>query len=352
MAESWFELNTADQSEALEIASAQTGRPAHLLEKDIWIVWVLSAIYNSHLSEHLTFKGGTSLSKVYKIIDRFSEDIDLTYDIRALVPDLLHQGNPIPVSPSQEKKISNTVKSRLPLWIQSEVIPIIEAALQQSKLDASLSMAGKENEKLIISYPALKTGTGYAQTSIQLEFGARATGEPNDFHNISCDIEAAIPGIIFPTARPLAMKAERTFWEKATAAHVFCRQGRLRGDRYARHWYDLAAIAKTPYYDLAIQDRQLAEKVAEHKTLFFSEKDTEGTRIDYHLAVNGKIQLVPEGDSLEALKQDYAAMLEDGLLALHQPRFSELMAACKVIEKRIMKICNSHILRTIHEPFF
>jgi len=335
VAESWFELNTADQSEALEIASAQTGRPAHLLEKDIWIVWVLSAIYNPALCEHLTFKGGTSLSKVYKIIDRFSEDIDLTYDIRALVPDLLHQGNPIPVSPSQEKKISNTVKNRLPLWIQSEVIPIIEAALKKSKLDASFSMAGKENEKLIISYPALKTGTGYAKASIQLEFGARATGEPNDFYDVSCDIESRIPGVIFPTARPLVMKAERTFWEKATAAHVFCKQGRLRGDRYARHWYDLAAIAKTPYYDLAILDRQLAQKVAEHKTLFFSEKDNKGTKINYHLAVNGKIQLVPEGDSLEALKQDYAAMLEDGLLALHQQSFAALMTTCNAIEKLI-----------------
>ncbi|MBP6104852.1 MAG: nucleotidyl transferase AbiEii/AbiGii toxin family protein [Gammaproteobacteria bacterium] len=338
MAESWFGLNTADQSEALEIGSAKTGRPAHLLEKDIWIVWVLSAIYNSTLSENLTFKGGTSLSKVYKIIDRFSEDCDLTYDIRVLVPDLLHQGNPIPVSSSQEKKISNTVKNRLPLWIQSEVIPIIEAALKKSKLNASLSISGKENEKLIISYPALKTGTGYTQATIQLEFGARATGEPNDFHNISCDIESAIPGVIFPTARPLVMKAERTFWEKATAAHVFCMQGRLRGDRYARHWYDLAAVAKTPYYDLAIQDRQLAQKVAEHKNLFFSEKDTKGVRIDYHLAVSGKIQLIPEGNSLAALKQDYAAMLEDGLLALYQPSFSELMATCKAIENRINKL--------------
>ncbi len=277
---------------------------------------------------------------MYKIIDRFLEDIDLTYDIRALVSDLLHQGNPIPASPSQEKKISNTVKNRLPLWIQSEVIPIIEAALKQSKLDASLSIAGKENEKLIISYPALKMGTGYTQATIQLEFGARATGEPNDFHNVSCDIEAAIPGVIFPTARPLAMKAERTFWEKATAAHVFCRQGRLRGDRYARHWYDLAAISKTPYYDLASQDRPLAQKVAEHKTLFFSEKDNKGSKIDYHLAVNGKIRLVPEGDSLEALKQDYTAMLEDGLLTLHQPSFSELMATCQAIENKINQLHN------------
>lgn len=81
MADSWFTLSREDQAEALEVAAAQTGRPAHLLEKDIWVVWTLSAIYESALAEKLTFKGGTSLSKVYKIIDRFSEDIDLTYDI-------------------------------------------------------------------------------------------------------------------------------------------------------------------------------------------------------------------------------------------------------------------------------
>ena len=87
MPESWFELSSADQSEALEVAAGRSGRPAHLLEKDIWVVWALSAIYDSPLGDSLTFKGGTSLSKVYKVIDRFSEDIDLTYDIRELVTD-------------------------------------------------------------------------------------------------------------------------------------------------------------------------------------------------------------------------------------------------------------------------
>jgi predicted nucleotidyltransferase component of viral defense system len=76
LADSWFTLSREDQVEALEVAAAQTGRPPHLLEKDIWVVWTLSAIYESALAEKLTFKGGTSLSKVYKIIDRFSEDID------------------------------------------------------------------------------------------------------------------------------------------------------------------------------------------------------------------------------------------------------------------------------------
>jgi hypothetical protein len=144
MPESWFELSSADQSEALEVAAGRSGRPAHLLEKDIWVVWALSAIYDSPLGDSLTFKGGTSLSKVYKVIDRFSEDIDLTYDIRELVPDLLRDGNPIPASASQEKKITSAVRSRLPQWIEQTVQPVIEQALVASGEEASWAGPSKE----------------------------------------------------------------------------------------------------------------------------------------------------------------------------------------------------------------
>lgn len=232
MAESWFSLSREDQVEALEFAAARTGRPAHLLEKDIWVVWVLAAIYESDLASKLTFKGGTSLSKVYRIIDRFSEDVDLTYDIRELAADLLKQGNPIPDSASQEKKISSAVRHRLPDWIEATVRPVIAAALAKDGLDASLTLAGKDQDKLILSYPAVKTGTGYSAPTIQLEFGARATGEPHHVQPVACDIAPEIEGVTFPVAQPLVMAAERTFWEKATAAHVYCLQGRLRGERY------------------------------------------------------------------------------------------------------------------------
>ena len=244
MAESWFSLSQDDQTEALEYAAARIGRPAHLLEKDIWVVWALSAIYESTLASKLTFKGGTSLSKVYHIIDRFSEDVDLTYDIRELAADLLQQGNPIPASSSQEKKISSAVRHRLPAWIETTVRPVIEAAMAKAGLEATLTLAGKESDKLVLAYPAVKTGTGYSSPTIQLEFGARATGEPNQVRPVTCDIAPEIEGVIFPTAQPLVMAAERTFWEKATAAHVYCLQGRLRGERYSRHWYDLRLLQK------------------------------------------------------------------------------------------------------------
>lgn len=336
MAEAWFALSVADQAEALEVAAGRCGRPAHLLEKDIWVVWALGAIYSSPLANSLTFKGGTSLSKVYKVIDRFSEDIDLTYDIRSLVPDLLRAGDPIPISSSQEKKISSAVRARLPQWITESVQPLFAAACEEAGLKLGLTLAGKENDKLILSYPAVKSGTGYAAPTIQLEFGARATGEPHHVHPVACDIAPLIEGVEFPVAQPLVMAAERTFWEKATAAHVYCRQGRLRGERYARHWYDLAALASSVHFESAMDDRALALQVAQHKTIFFAEKDRAGNWVDYAQAVTGGLQLIPEGPSLAALESDYAAMLDDGLLSgKQQPSFAQLMDICRTIEDRV-----------------
>ena len=338
MAESWFGLSQVDRLEALEYAAAQSGRPAHLLEKDIWVVWTLAAIYASPIANTLTFKGGTSLSKVYKVIDRFSEDIDLTYDIRALVPDLLREGKPIPASASQEKKITRAVRARLPEWIEQTVRSVIDDALAANGLQAHLRLAGQDRDKLIIAYPAVKTGTGYVSATVQLEFGARATGQPHQFHPVACDIAPWIEGVTFPTAQPLVMAAERTFWEKATAAHVYCLQERLRGERYSRHWYDLAALAKTPHFDKAVADRKLAHQVAEHKSMFFAAKDVNGGRINYFEAVSGSLKLVPEGSSHQALAEDFALMRDDGLLVSEQPDFDATMETCAAIQDRVNRL--------------
>ena len=149
---------------------------------------------------------------------------------------------------------------------------------------------------------------------------------------VACDIAPEIEEVAFPVAQPLVMAAERTFWEKATAAHVYCLPGRLRGERYSRHWYDLAAIAKTSYFAAACADQALAQAVAEHKSVFFIEKDATGNKIDYFAAVRGLLQLIPAGESLVVLEKDYAAMLEDGLLPLNQPSFSEIIEQCRIIQ--------------------
>jgi predicted nucleotidyltransferase component of viral defense system len=108
MPDSYFQLSVKNQASAIDAASEASGRAPHLLEKDIWVVWALASLFQSELGAHLVFKGGTALSKAHKVITRFSEDVDLTYDIRTLAPELVRSApggiDAIPPSRSQEKK--------------------------------------------------------------------------------------------------------------------------------------------------------------------------------------------------------------------------------------------------------
>lgn len=337
MAESFFGLSEADQREALEYARAQSGRPVHLLEKDIWVVWVLHALFDSPLANDLTFKGGTSLSKVYNIIDRFSEDIDLTYDIRKLIPELLGDDGELPANRSQASKWTKAVRNQLPGWITNEVLPVLQQALKRDHLKAQIELGGQDNDKLLLRYPALMQGTGYVAPVVALEFGGRATGEPHQVRPVVCDIAEYIPDVSFPTASPVVMNVSRTFWEKATAAHVFCAQGRIRGERYARHWHDLAAIARSPYFTTAIADREIAMAVARHKSYFFIEKDAGGHVIDYQAATTGCLKIVPDSEAKTALAKDYAAMLADEVMVSDALPFDELLEACSDLEVKTNK---------------
>jgi len=332
MAESYFSLGRQDQGEALEAVRALTGRPAHLLEKDAWVVWTLGALFESELGAALTFKGGTSLSKAFKVIDRFSEDVDLTYDIRHLAGDLVGHGDGLPSTRSQANKWTSAIRNRLPGWIESSVRPVLESALAKDSLPGRLELVGEGRDKLLLHYPAIGQGTGYVAPAIVLEFGARATGEPHQVIPITCDMDGHLHGVSFPTARAQVMGVERTFWEKATAAHVYCKQGQLRGERYARHWYDLAALSSSGFFAFAIQNREVATAVARHKSYFFAEKDEAGAPIDYASAVAGNLRIVPAGKSLAALAADYAAMVEDQVMLGDAPGFEALMHACARIE--------------------
>ena len=334
MAESFFSLSDEDRAEVLEMGRERTGRPAHLLEKDVWVVWTLGTLFESPVGVDLTFKGGTSLSKAYRIIDRFSEDLDLTYDIRKLIPDLTGGEEFLPTNRSQAGKWTKAVRDRLPEWIAATVQPVIQTALDHAKQDATLTISGEAEDTLLLRYPAVKRGTGYVAPVVAMEFGGRATGEPRAAMPVTCDIEGHVEGVTFPTATPVVMSVARTFWEKATAAHVYCAQGRIRGDRYARHWHDLAAIMRSSHFEAAVSDREVARTVANHKSHFFSEKDAAGNMVDYFAAVAGFLKLVPEGAAREALAADYAGMLEDQVMAGDALPFEELMSACAKVAAR------------------
>jgi nucleotidyltransferase AbiEii toxin of type IV toxin-antitoxin system len=330
MAETYLKLSRDEQLEALGVAATASGRPIHLLEKDIWVVWALQGLFESKLGEHLVFKGGTSLSKGYDIIERFSEDIDLTYDVREIIPELAKGDPPIPASRSQADKWTKLARERLPSWIKDEALPVLEQHAKATGVDVSFHV---EEDVIYIDYQQLTEGSEYVAPSVKLEFGARSTGEPSETREIACDAASSLPELEFPVASPKIMLPKRTFWEKATAIHVLCAQG-IEGDRVSRHWHDLVKLDDGGFAQAAFDDKALAKEVADWKSKFFREKDRAGIVIDYHAAVSGQLQLVPDAELLKELEVDYQKMLDAGLLLGDAMPFSDLIKRCEILQTR------------------
>ncbi len=215
---------------------------------------MLDVLFHAPFASHIVFKGGSSLSKAYPIIRRFSEDVDLTYDIRALAPDLVGAAaEPLPSNRRQEKRWTKEIRTRPPLWIRKQVVPLITRALSKQKLSAGIST---HDEKIFIEYAPLAKGSGYKRPTVMLESGARSTGEPCEVRPVRCDAADYLPGVTFPSANPRVMSPARTFWEKATAIHVYCAQGEFRGgDRFARHWHDITRLDRAGFVGAVIANR-------------------------------------------------------------------------------------------------
>ncbi|HCT5749820.1 nucleotidyl transferase AbiEii/AbiGii toxin family protein [Pseudomonas aeruginosa] len=332
----FFELSAGDQGELLETAAQTLGRPAYVLEKDIYVVWVLGRIFSAPIGDHITFKGGTSLSKVYRLIDRFSEDLDLTYDVRQM---LQRAESEIPESSSQARRWTEEVRKQLPIWIEQVVAPLLGEAITAAGIKLDLE---QEGDKLYLHYPPRTPASSYIQPRVLLEFGARSTGEPHARHSVTCDlVQAGLEGVSFPEANPVVMDVARTFWEKATAAHVYCMQEHLKSERFARHWHDLVSIANNPEFASVVSQRDIASNVAEHKSWFFREKAADSSVVSYHQAVAGNLLLVPTGRARSNLEEDYLSMIAGGMFESTPPSFTELMSACAELQERLNAAAHS-----------
>jgi hypothetical protein len=339
LAESWFSLSPDDQREALEVAAAASGWPAYLLEKDIWVVWALQSLgADEQLLAFLTFKGGTSLSKAHGLIERFSEDVDLTLNIQHLWPEVDLAAAANPTQAQTRRKVADR---KLKQWVQEIPLPLLQRAVAAAGVPLDLSLKAAEPDRrqpptIVLHYQPLiqapERSFGYVRPTVLLEFGAHSTGEPHGAMLIACEAAKHLSMLEFPIARPLVMDPKRTFLEKAAAIHVACRKGSWgsgEGDRYSRHWYDLDRLASSGIAEAAMRDRELAMEVAQHKEDFWRKSP-----IDYFQALSGDLQLVPTGEGREALAADYAAMTNSGMLRGQAPAFSELMERMALLEQR------------------
>ena len=226
--------------------------------------------------------------------------------------------------------------ARLPEWVREVARPLVEKELEVSGFSAQVRAEG---ERLYVADDPLFVPLGPMTPEVQVEFGARSTGAPHEVRTVVCDAAPQLPGIEFPEARPAILLAERTFWEKASSMHAYCLQGRIRSERWSRHWHDLVRLDDAGIAARALADRNLALSIARHKAMFFRENDSNRQRINYHAAVSGHLRLVPSGAAQEALADDYASMLSTGkLLDMDEP-LGTVMERCTVIETR----ANAHV---------
>lgn len=326
-------LSAERKRDALGVAARLGGTRAYLFEKDIWVVQTLSALFEAPFGQDLVFKGGTSLSKAYRAIRRFSEDVDVTYDIRRFVPELTADAGleAIPPTRSQENRWTKVIRRRLVEWTSDVAVPELRGRLLRAGWPARLHA---EAYRIRVRYEPLFSGYGFIRPEVLVEFGARSTGEPHEPRLTKCDAAGFLPNLSFPTARPSVMLPERTFWEKATAIHVFCRRARHRGTRLSRHWHDLVRLDEAGYAESAFADRELGQAVARHKSMFFREKDTSGNWIDYNAAVSGGLQLIPAPPLYEEIAADYDRMVRGGMLLDDSESFEDIMTRCADIEAR------------------
>ena len=137
-----------------------------------------------------------------------------------------------------------------------------------------------------------------------------------------------------PRARVKVMDIQRIFWEKATLAHIASVKGQSKWTGYARHWHDLVKIYESEFWDLCLSDMATAQLVAQVKQHFYNYR-MNGAEISYADAINGNIRIVPAGESLVSLQDDYNDMLKEDMFEQDPEPFDQLIAKCGEIEKSL-----------------
>lgn len=328
MADDYFALSANDRAEILNGVAPLIGRRAEILEKDIWLCRVLAELFALPCAKPMAFKGGTSLSKVYRAIERFSEDIDVTIDYHSLTDD----GRDIAdlKSRNQRKRFSDILMTQLASHVRGALLPGLQSALSPLGVTFDLDESG---EKLWAYYPsAVEAVTEYVRPSVLLEFGGRNSVDPSEAVEIAPDIASFVPAVVLPTAKVSVLSLKRTFWEKATLIHVECRRPteKRSANRLSRHWYDLACLADHKLGYEAVADRGLLDDVVHLKQAFFY-----SSYAGYDRCNAGGLQLIPDDDSLGALQSDYAAMGSAGMFYTDPPEFGALIDRLRSLESLI-----------------
>lgn len=310
-------------------AANRTGLPVQAVEKDLWVTVVLQMVFTLPISNHLVFKGGTSLSKVWKVISRFSEDIDLAIDpsIWGFEGDLtkkqikrLRKASSIFVRDKLCQSLQEVIAvNGMEQWLQVEAAP-----------DGEGDGTYPEPRVIHIRYKSLfDEDLPYLHSEVKLEVGARSLLEPTAEATVKSVLEDVLPisttikQVLIPTAL-----AEKTFLEKAFLLHeLFASQTSREANRKSRHLYDLAQMMNTDIETRAIANNELWNAIHHHRELF-----TSMSGVDYTPDIRKRIVLLPPNDVIDDWRNDYKDM-QSSMIYGEKPTFEALIAKMKELEE-------------------
>jgi hypothetical protein len=304
---------------AFDTTALRLGTASQNIEKDFWVCWTLDALFNG-LKEggpRLLFKGGTSLSKGFGLINRFSEDIDVTVfrnDIGE--PATIEELDAL--SGKKRQARLDSIKHACQAYINGPLLAELTQILQD-RLPAAGLVAGAarvepddtdpDGQTLLIWYPSATPRSDYVRAAIKIESGAKSALDPNSEVPIKPYVDDDLPALDLTVPAVRTVDPERTFWDKVVIVHGlrrwFDKRGELRGggQRVSRHYYDLHQLAATPVVAAAIADTALGADCVAHARMFFNRPD-----FDLVNAVPGSFALVAHDEMIDQLRSDYRAM--------------------------------------------
>ncbi len=331
----FLELSLDERRVYIEQSALRRNVSAVILEKDFWVCWLLAVLFDSEFADVLVFKGGTTLSKVFGIIERFSEDIDLS-----LSPEFLS----LPEAGTSRNQVNKWMKNAEAACgeaVQKQIAPALETALEAVLGKTSGGWLEFQTDPLtnspvlLFHYPSTQpTGFDYLKRSVKLEFGSLTDQQPTGRHPVRPWVADVLPEA-FPDWRceVVALEVERSFWEKATILHTEYHRPADKPTpvRFSRHYADTAALARHPVATRAIEQHDLRDRVVAWKGQFFG-----SSWARYDLATPGTFRLVPPAERLSALRRDYQAMRD---MYLSEPlSFDEVLVILTELEERMNRV--------------
>ena len=310
--------------------SAKMGVSEAVIEKDFWVCYVLDYLFHRcRWKDHLAFKGGTSLSKAYDLIKRFSEDIDLILDWRVLGYGIDEPWEAR--SNTKQDAFNKEANERAVAFLRDKFIPAITKDLSaELALPVRCEIDPFDGQTVKFVYPNSFSDTAILQ-EIRLEIGALAAWTPAAEQTIT-PYAAEFYGRVFeqPSTQVLTVLPERTFWEKVTILHreAFRAESSTLPSRYSRHYYDLYCMAKSPVKDRALADTDLLARVVAFKDKFYR-----CPWARYDLAKPGTMRLMPPEYNIPKLIEDYEHM--QNMIFGEKPGFGIILNAIEKLEDEI-----------------